>query len=192
MGELVSSTLPGGYTGAITADQFNRLRDDLMKHHDHSSGKGGTVAHSNTTDAVIDDTYLDHDTINKHIQGSGTSGSPDNPGGSQGVHNLSSATYLAGITKQQMICQVGTGTTDRHDSETKEQRGRGTWSTAFAEPPTLILCLNTVGQAATTTIYQRLTTSFAVKFRFRDESSYSDGNQHNIPFVWMAWGVIEE
>lgn len=196
MTQLVSSDLPVGYTGAMTADQMNRLRDDLLIHHDHSSGKGGTVGHGNTEDAAIDDTYLTHVNLNKHVQGTGVvEGGPDNPGGSAGVHGLGTTSYVWGNTKRQLVCQIGTGTTDRggdEDDDPLSQRGRGTFGTAFAEPPELVWCLPNVGQAACVSVYQRLATSFAVRFRFRDESTYSDGNQHNIPFLWIAFGVIEE
>jgi len=185
MSQLVSSTLTGGN---ITANQFNRLRDDLMKHHDHDTGRGGTVAHTNLTDGTIDDTYLDHDALNLHVQGAGTSGTPDSPGGSSGVHGLGH--YVAGITKRQLVCQIGTGETDRYDEDTQENRGRGTFSVPFAEPPDIVLCSCNVGQAATVTVYQRLTTSFAAKFRFRDGSPYNE--HYAIPFVWAAWGYIGE
>jgi len=190
MAELVSSDLPGGYTGTITADQFNRLRDDLMKHHDHATDRGGPVGHDDLTDEPIDDTYLTHADLNTHVQGSGTSAAPDSPGGSQGVHGISSSEYLAGITKRQLVCQIGTGTTDRYNADDDEQRGRGTFGTPFTEPPDTVLCINTIGESSTVTVYQRLTTSFAVKFRFRDESGYAGGQQAT-PFVYMAWGWIE-
>jgi hypothetical protein len=184
MSQLVSSTLTGGN---ITSHQFNALRDDLMKHHDHSAGKGGAIAHSSLTDQAIDDTYLTHEALSVHVQGAGTDETPDDPGGSSGVHGLGD--YVAGITKRQLVCQIGTGTTDRYDDN--ENRGRGTFGVPFAEPPDVVLCCCTIGQAATVTVYQRLTTSFAVKFRFRDESTYS-GSQQNLPFVWAAWGYIEK
>jgi hypothetical protein len=195
MSQLVSSTLPAGYTGVITADQFNRLRDDLMKHHDHSTDHGGQISHADLVDGVIDGTYLSHALLNKHVQGAGIRPTPDNPGGAQGVHGLDgSGAYVAGITKRQLMCQIGSGTTDKGGTadDELEQRGRGTFGLAFAEPPAVVLALNTVGYAASTTVYQVLNTSFAVKFRFITGSTYSDGSQHNIPFVWLALGVIEE
>jgi len=185
MSQIVSSDLA---SGNITAHQFNSLRDDLMRHHDHSSGKGGAIAHSSLTDDPIDDTYLDHEKLSIHVQGAGTGETPDDPGGSSGVHGLSD--YVAGITKRQLICQIGTGTTDRYNEDDDENRGRGTFGTAFAEPPDVVLCCPTVGQAATVTVYQRLTTSFAAKFRFRDGSVYN--GEHAITFTWAAFGYVEK
>jgi len=190
MSDLLSSDLPGGYTGPLTADQMNRLRDDLFKRHDHSSGKGGTITHSSVTDAAIPGTYLSHSILNQHVQGTGTSGTPDNPGGDRGVHGLGSSTYVAGMTKGQFVVQHGTGTTDRYNEDTEEQRGRGTFGTPYAEPPyVLVTCA--IGESATVTVYQRLTTSFAVKFRFMDGSTYQ-GSQQNIAFTWIAFGVMNE
>jgi hypothetical protein len=190
---IVSSDLPVGYTGTIAADQLNRLRDDLLKNHTHASGEGGTVSHGNLTDEEIDDTYLTHARINQHIQSTGTSSDPDPTGGISGVHGLASGQYVVGHTRRQLVIQIGSGTTDRggEEGDNYEQRGRGTFSIPFAEIPEIIWCINTSGESAIATVYQRLTTSVAVKFRFMTDSQYMDGNQHNIPFIFAAMGVIE-
>ena len=72
MRDLVSSDLPAGYTGAITADQMNRLREDLFKNHDHATDRGGAIAHSDLTDGVLTGTILSHLLLSKHAQGTGT------------------------------------------------------------------------------------------------------------------------
>jgi len=102
---LVSSKVAAGMT--ILADHFNKLREDLTTHHDHTAGQGGTVAHSSLSDGVISGTALTHDAINTHVQGANTDAAPDSPGGDQGVHSHAAAVYVAGSLNAQLVLQAG-------------------------------------------------------------------------------------
>ena len=185
MPDLLSSPLPVGYTGDITADQFNRLREDLFKIHDHSSGYGNAVAHSDLTDEILPGTFLNHEYLNQHVQGSGTSSAPDNPGGSAGVHGLASTQYVLGIRPHQLLWQYGTGTTNRWD-DLYQQRGRGTFPVAYAEAPLVWCC--SILDSTVATVYQRLPTSFAVRFRYYYSSAYFSVETAT-DFNWIVTGV---
>jgi len=102
---LVSSKVAAGMK--VLADHFNKLREDLLTNHDHSSGKGGTVDHGDLADGVISGTALDHEHINLHVQGSASAAAPDNPGGDQGVHGLNAASYVAGALGSQFVVFAG-------------------------------------------------------------------------------------
>ena len=189
MPDLLSSPLPAGYTGDITADQFNRLREDLFKIHNHEQGPpnyGGAVAHSDLTDEILPGTFLTHALLSAHVQGTGTGAAPDNPGGSAGVHGLASSQYVLGIRPHQLLFQYGTGTTDRFD-DLYQQRGRGTFPIAYVEAPLVWCC--SISEATVATVYQRLPTSFAVRFRYYYTSVYFDALTPT-QFNWIALGVI--
>jgi len=115
----------------------------LLDEHDHSTGKGGIVSHGDTSDGVISGTYLDHDALNTHVQGAGTSASPDDPGGSQGVHGLISTAYVMGILTGQYTMQVGTGTTDGateiNGSGYYDQTEEITYPSAFSSDPAIFI-----------------------------------------------------
>jgi hypothetical protein len=192
---LVSSPLPDPWTGKITAEVFNKLRQDLFKIHDHSgTGFGGTISHANIEDSALLGTALTHALLDDHVRGS--IAHSDNPGGDQGVHGLSPSQHVAGSQPRQFVVQIGTGTVNRWDKERNEHRGRGTFGTPFKETPT-VFCVNTFGESAVTTVYQTLLTSFAVRFRFYYTSDYfqkgpdgEDGDQWAVTFCFIALGVI--
>ena len=200
MRELVSSDLPAGYTGAITADQINRLREDLLKGHDHASGRGGAIHHDwldEDDGQPIPGTALLHSIINNHLQGTGTSGSPDAGGGTHGVHGLPSGIYVFGVGARQFCIQVGTSDAGSNRSTEEPSgsglytfRARGTYYRAFSEAPYVLTCC-TEAQAATTSVYQTLKTSVAAKMRFRSESSWTQDPNSEPKFNWIAFGYIE-
>jgi len=189
--KITSSDLPEGYTDVVLADQINRLWADLFLYHAHASasGDGIPINHADLTDEVIADTGVTHITINKHIQGSGTSATPDTGGGNSGVHGLPGGSYVAGISKDGLCIQVATGTTDRYNS--KGQRGRAWFAVPFQEAP-YCMAINTTGITAATTVYQRLITSCAVRFAFVEGSGYYHDAQHNVPFTVIAIGKVGE
>ncbi len=102
---LVSSKVAAGMK--VLADHFNKLREDLLTNHDHSSGKGGTVNHGDLSDGIISGTGVNHEHINLHIQGTETDPAPDTPGGDQGVHGLHSSVFVAGGAKHQLVILAG-------------------------------------------------------------------------------------
>lgn len=209
--DLMSQALPDLYTGQIDSDLWYRLWHDMYRVHDHDSvnGRGAQVSHVNLLDTdYISGTYLTHAMYSKHVQGSGTGSNPDATGGNRGVHGLAAAVYVFGVGSRQYCIQVGTGTTNRVNS-LYEQRGRGTFARAYTETPVIWVQLTAgcqggqpppegdshaahgAAQAALSTVYQKLMTSFAVKLRFSSVSAYMDGRQHSMPFNWMALGISE-
>lgn len=112
---LTSSKVAAGTE--ILADHVNKLREDMLTNHDHSSGKGGTIDHSDLaeTDEMAGMGHQ-HGDIDVHLLGSGPGpNSIDNPGGDQGVHGHSASVYVAGSvdyngTAKQMVFRCGTGT----------------------------------------------------------------------------------
>lgn len=96
MGSLQSSKVAAGMK--VLADHFNRLWEDLTTNHDHSSGKGGTVAHSDLS-SVGTKTHTEIDT---HITGTGDL--TDNPGGTKGVHGLAAGTFVSGALGDTQLC----------------------------------------------------------------------------------------
>jgi hypothetical protein len=107
---ITSTVLANGQRSDVT--HYNNLRSDLLTEHDHSAGKGGTVSHGDLSDGAITGTYLTHEQLNLHVQGAGTDTSPDDPGGSQGVHGLPSIAYVMGSVGSQLIMQHGVSVTD--------------------------------------------------------------------------------
>lgn len=184
---ITSTVLANGQQSDVT--HYNNLRSDLLTEHDHSSGKGGTVSHGDLSDGAITGTYLTHEQLNKHVQGSGTDTSPDDPGGNQGVHGLPSIAYVMGSVGAQLIMQHGTAVTD-----ITSDVGGGyvdqcydiTFPTAFGSPPTVYVTPNDTN-AARVGIYNLSAggcTAF-VGFPFGEKAT----GQYGATFSWVAIGV---
>lgn len=141
MGTLQSSKVAAGVT--ILADHINKLWTDLVANHDHSSGKGGTVDHSDLSEsAAMSGVSHTHGNIETHMNGvSGSFG--DNPGGSLGVHGLASDVYVAGCALQQLTIVAGiawgcaaTGTL--YYSPDGTESGGGAGRVTFTSTPVVI------------------------------------------------------
>lgn len=137
---ITSTVLANGQQSDVT--HYNNLRRDLLTEHDHSSGKGGTVSHGDLSDGAITGTYLTHEQLNKHVQGSGTDTSPDDPGGNQGVHGLPAIAYVMGSVGAQLIMQHGTTVTDGTavvSGEYVDQTKAIVFPAAFGDTPTVYI-----------------------------------------------------
>lgn len=102
---LQSSQVATGET--ILASHLNNLRQDVVANHTHTTGEGGTIAHSDLSDGVISGTALNHTVINTHVQGTSTDSNPDSPGGDQGVHGLAASSYVCGSLGSQLVIAAG-------------------------------------------------------------------------------------
>jgi len=102
----------------IQAADFNKLRNDLLANHTHTSGEGGTVDHADLTETGdMSGMGHRHEDIESHLLGGGAGPNAiDNPGGSQGIHGLASTVYAAGAqgrkfdaswTASQLVIQGG-------------------------------------------------------------------------------------
>jgi hypothetical protein len=126
------------------ASQYNNLRKDIydtIDGHDHggTATSGKKVAHGDLVDdAAIQNTYLTHAKITKHVQGTGTSSDPDDPGGSQGVHGLASSCYVMGSPTGQQVIQWGQ---DTFNSQSPGNWGAKdvTFPTTFSSTPIVFL-----------------------------------------------------
>lgn len=158
----------------IRADQINRLYEDLIRQHDHSTNKIDHALMAETGRLQGLDT--DHERIDTHIVGDGASFT-DSPGGAQGVHGLTSIQYVAGSGKWQMIAQWDIiPNTDPNwrdadaewpeDSDNWVKRNRFQFPVAYDEPPEICLICVEGTASVTTSVYQRLKTSFAFKIRY--------------------------
>ena len=185
---IVSTRLANGQQSTI--NQYNDLRADVLAH-DHSSGEGGTVDHGDLTDGVISGTYLDHDHLNTHVQGTGeVVGGSDDPGGDQGVHGLPPAAYVAGSLANQLIVQVGTGTTDTATqigaTGYYDQYEDIAFPTAFDSAPTVFI-ITTETTSARIAVTNVVAASFRalIGFPFGDAAT----QQEPCDFMWIAVGV---
>lgn len=185
---ITSTVLANGQQSDIT--HYNNLRSDLLTEHDHSTGKGGTVSHGDLSDGVISGTYTDHDAINTHVQGTGTSSDPDDPGGSQGVHGLPSTAYVMGCLSSQLVMQSGTGTTDSTlvvDGSYVDQYEDITFPAAFSGTPKVFVMSNDSNSARigatsiTTSGFRAL-----IGFPFGSKAT----SQYSAQFMWIAVGVL--
>ena len=93
----------------ITADQFNKLREDLLTNHDHSSDMGGVIDHKDLkeTKAMSGMAHM-HEDLDVHVNGGGPGPTDiDNPGGSAGVHGLHPSVYVPGVFGSQLVFRCG-------------------------------------------------------------------------------------
>ena len=184
---IVSTRLANGQQSAIS--QYNNLRADVLAHN-HSTGEGGAVDHGDLTDGVISGTYLDHDHLNTHVQGAGTSADPDDPGGDQGVHGLPESGYVAGSLGAQLVVQVGTGTTDSTSAITGsyvDQYEDITFPTEYDSAPKVFI-VTTEATSARIAVDDVATTGFRalLGFPFGDAAT----GQESCEFMWIAVGEI--
>ena len=171
---MFSSSISDGDSAVAT--QYNNLRLDIFDQtgghdHDGTSSGGKKVGHGNLTDGAIPNTYLTHSVLSNHVQGSGTSSSPDDDGGDRGVHGLDAVARVAGGLNSQWVIDAGV---------TAGGAGSGTvyFTTPFSAAPYVVVCLQrtTGGTNELAHVYNRTTTSF----------SFCGGND---PYLWIAVGT---
>lgn len=165
----------------VTADQFNKLREDLLTNHDHSSGMGGTVDHGDLmeTDSMAGMSHM-HEDLDVHLNGGGPGPTDiDNPGGSMGVHSLHPSVYVAGILgSQQLVLMCG----DETSSGTSGTTGFGTYTfgTCLGVTATIKASSgNPMDQGVA--VHTLTTTGFSWIVS-------TDGGKTN-GFYWIAWGT---
>jgi len=175
----------------ILAADYNKLRNDLLVNHDHSSGQGGTPDHKDLTetDEMSGMGHM-HEDIDSHLLGGGAGPNAiDNPGGTAGVHGLATSGYVAGVmgykyntsfTAAQMVMQCGyqTWDTTQYGSKTVTFGGGGFSAVPYVvavpykgsplNSETMSLAITAVG-----------TTSFTVKNTFHIING----------FYWIAMGT---
>jgi hypothetical protein len=75
MGVLQSSKVAAGMR--VLADHFNKLWDDMITNHDHSTGKGAVINHANLSDSgAMSGFDYGHTDIDAHINASSAHGLP--------------------------------------------------------------------------------------------------------------------
>jgi len=183
-----STNLAEGQQSA--ASQYNTLRDDLITQHDHTTGQGGTVSHGDLTDAVISGTYIDHSDLNTHVQGSGTSDTPDAYGGDRGVHGLPALAYVLGSMSSQFVAQWGTDTTNGYQvvsGSYVDQTKTVTFPNTFASAPSVYV-IPISADSARVGVYSVGTSSFQalIGFPFGGHATA----QSNTDFYWIAVGTL--
>ena len=192
MTTIVSTRLASGQISDIS--HYNNLRADVLAH-THAAGEGGVINHGDLTDGVISGTYLDHDALNTHVQGAGTSPTPDEGGGDYGVHGLPAEAYIAGSLGSQLLVQYGTGQTDNitvvgsYGSDPVryhyDQYTTVTFPTAFGGAPSVVIMAN-VDQSVRIAVQNITTTTFTARVGY----AYDDYNdtQEDTHFSWIAIG----
>lgn len=152
MARLLSSYVQNG--DVITADQVDRLVQDLWRIHQHNQahGDGGQISHGNLVDNLDE-----HKVVDTHI-------GIDAVGGSQGVHGLPAGRYVLGVGPEQFEIRWGIAVTDRWDEDTYEQRGKADFGyPRFVEPPYAALIQPFNCAAAITTWYKATQNSVSFK-----------------------------
>jgi len=182
-------------TDTALASQYNNLRLDIFDQtsgHDHAgtATSGKKVSHANLVDGLIPNTYLTHAQLTKHVQGAGTSETPDNPGGALGVHGLASDIYVPGsqgymttptaFTAAQLVMQGGyVSWTYGGYGSCSVTFGDGGFSTLAAVVVTPIKA----GPSDATTYSLPITAYSATGFTVKS-TSYTPGG-----FYWIAIGT---
>jgi hypothetical protein len=192
---IVSTRLANGQRSDIA--HYNNLRADILAH-DHSPGQGAVINHGDLADGVVTnpaDTYLDHDALDTHVQGGGSSPDPDSGGGgAYGVHGLPSSAYVAGSLTSQCIVQYGIGTTDNtvtigtDEGETHVDQWTNVYfDTAFGDTPAVVITARAANYQSVRVSVQNVSTTL---FSARVGYAYDTKNQNSTPtqFNWLAIG----
>lgn len=189
MGDITSSDIVTAWP--MTADQIRRLVDDLRRHHNHDGvNKGLGINHGDFVDSPLPDTYHTHANARTHLMGGGTSFA-DTPGGSAGVHLLSSSYHVAGAGQARRIADIAKGATDRWDKgEYGVQRGRAHYEDFYPTVPYVMFCAVS-NEPMFISTHQKLTTSTAWKVLAGIPSSSKRDAQTAIDVLQLALGVLE-
>ena len=192
---ITSTVLANGQQSDIA--HYNNLRSDLLTEHDHTTGKGDVVSHGSLSDGVIispTNTRLTHEQLNIHVQGAGVSATPDDPGGSQGVHGLPPTAYITGCLTAALVLVIGQNTTDdtvaivggggEVDQTTTAPVSFG--STFTAAPCVIVTCRDT--EATRVSAYGATTTGFYPRIGFSAGAKAT--GQYSASFDWFAVGVL--
>lgn len=181
MAILLSSTVAD--TDTITADQLNRLAEDLAHLHAHVPNAdanlqdGAQISHANVTDGEGEHAMID-------VHASATS----NPGGSMGVHGVPADRYVLGVGPDQYEFRWGTHSTTDWDPDTREQRGKADIGfPRFVEPVALALFQPLNCPAGIVTWYKMTENSVSFKVRIP-----SVGIQTPISVFWLVFGKVPQ
>lgn len=123
----------------ILASLFNKLRNDVLKNHDHSSGQG-TVDHADLADSgPMSSVYHDHGNIETHMNGSDGS-FDDSGGGEQGVHGLGSGIRVCGVLGKTVdgVFTAGQAVILYGSETSPPTSGSVSFGTVFDVPPIVI------------------------------------------------------